>query len=266
VRNDIDAVFDRRDRLKLMTHVVAGFPDLETSARLVELMAAGGADLVEIQIPFSDPLADGPTIMRANLHALRGGIRPEDCFRMVERLKSRVSLPLILMTYANIPFQMGMARFAERAAGCGASGALIPDLPFDEPEGSIGDRFSVEGVHLIPVLSPGMNGRRLGRILTSAQGMLYLTLKIGTTGALGRTQSRGLKFIARVRNETHLPVAAGFGVSSPGQVSALRGRADAVVIGSHILDLFNASGFGGVASFLWECRESCGKNQGRRPR
>jgi tryptophan synthase alpha chain len=241
-----------------MTHVVAGYPDLETSAKLVERMAASGADLVEIQIPFSDPLADGPTITRANHDALRGGIRPEDCFRLVERLKPKVNLPLILMTYANIPFRMGIVQFVLKAADCGASGAIIPDLPFDEQEGGEGDRFAVEGLHLVPVLSPGMGESRLRRILETAQGMAYLTLKVGTTGALERTQSRGLEFIARVRSKTRLPLAAGFGISSAGQISALRDRADAVVIGSHVLDIFNASGLEGVSIFLGECRESCG--------
>lgn len=254
MRNEIDALFDSRSHLKLMTHVVGGYPDVETSLKLVELMAASGADLVEIQIPFSDPLADGPTIMKANHAALRGGVRPEDCFDMVEKLRSSVSLPLILMTYANIPFQMGIARFAEKTADCGATGVIIPDLPFDEAEGTGCFRFPLQGVHLIPVLSPGMSERRLRGILETAQGLIYLTLRIGTTGALGRTETAGLDFIERVRNETGLPLAAGFGVSSSEQVVSLRGKADAVVVGSHMLDLFNAKGFEGVASFLLECR------------
>ncbi len=257
MRNALDAVFESRSRPRLMAHVVAGYPDLNASEELVALMAASGADLVEIQIPFSDPLADGPTITRANHEALRKGVRPADCFRLVERLRSRVSLPLILMTYANIPYQMGMGRFAEEAAGCGASGAIVPDLPFDEVEGRRSRRLTVEGVHLIPVLSPGMSERRLEPILAKAGGLLYITLRVGITGVFGRAQLGGADFIDRVRKETDLPIAAGFGVSSAAEVSSLGNKVDAVVIGSRVLDIYNSLGPEGVAAFLRECRAAC---------
>ena len=146
--------------LKLMTHVVAGYPDMETTERLVEVMVANGADLVEIQVPFSDPLADGPTILAAGQAALDSGVTPGDCFRLVERLKKKVDVPLLMMTYGNIPYRMGMDVFVRRCCESGVSGLIVPDLPFDE--GS----FYVEtakkyGVYPIPVVSPGMQEDRL---------------------------------------------------------------------------------------------------------
>ncbi len=193
-----------------MTHVVAGYPDLETSRAIAERMIAQSADFVEVQIPFSDPLADGPTIMKANARALENGVRPDDCFGMIARIKRTIPVPLILMTYANIPFRMGWERFAEKTEESGVSGAIIPDLPFDEREGlKAGPILRRRGIHLIPVLSSGMTDHRLRAIADQASGFLYLTLRVGTTGAVKRLDPDGLDFIARVRRQTALPLAAG---------------------------------------------------------
>jgi tryptophan synthase alpha chain len=254
MRNDIDAVFKKKKGLKLMTHVVAGYPDLRTSMELVALMAEKGADLIEIQIPFSDPLADGPTIVRANHRALRNGIRPKDCFEMVRTLKGEVPVPLILMTYANIPFRMGIDRFAANAAEAGASGVILPDLPFGEKESRELAHFKRLRIHLIPVLSPGMEDRRLQSILKRASGLLYLTLRVGTTGAVTDFDRAGLDFIQHVRKKTELPLAAGFGISSSEQLRILQDKVDAAVIGSHLINVFDAKGLGGVEAFLDECR------------
>jgi len=254
MQNEIDAVFNKKNGLKLMTHVVAGYPDLRTSLKLVALMAGKGADLIEIQIPFSDPLADGPTIVRANHRALRNGIRPKDCFEMVRTLKDEVPVPLILMTYANIPFQMGIDRFAASAAEAGAGGVILPDLPFDEKESREFAHFKRAGIHLIPVLSPGMDDRRLQNILKKASGLLYLTLRVGTTGAVTHFDRAGLDFLHCVRKRTGLPLAAGFGISSSEQLKILQDRVDAAVIGSHLINVFDAQGLKGVGAFLDECR------------
>ena len=253
--NDINVVLKIKKGLKLMTHVVAGYPDLRTSGEIVELMAANGADFIEIQIPFSDPLADGPTIMKANHRALQNGVRPEDCLEMVGELKGKVTVPLILMTYANIPFRMGIDRFAEKAASACASGVIIPDLPFDEMEGIQLENFFKRDLHVIPVISPGMKARRLQTIASRVSGFLYLTLRVGTTGAIERTDPDGPGFIARVRQRTSLPLAAGFGLSSVDRVLALKDIADIAVIGSHLISVFDSEGFDGVSTFVSQCRE-----------
>ena len=246
---------ERKKGLKLMTHVVAGFPDLHASREIIETMAAGGADLIEVQIPFSDPTADGPAITKANHRALENGVRPEDAFSLIEKSKTTLDIPLVVMTYANIPFRMGWQRFADRAAEAGAGGVIIPDLPFDTEEGRDAlAELGRQSLPFIPVLSPGMSDRRLRDIAGQASGFLYLTLRVGTTGTVGRTDPNGLAFIARVRAATSLPLAAGFGISSRAQINGLRGAADIAVVGSHLIRIFEAEGLAGLRGFLWAIR------------
>lgn len=239
--------------LKLMTHVVAGYPDMETTERLVEVMAANGADLVEIQIPFSDPLADGPTILEASQAALDGGVRPGDCFRLVERLKKKVDVPLLLMTYGNIPYRMGMEVFVRRCCEVGVSGLIVPDLPFDE--GSVYVETAKRyGVYPIPVVSPGMGEERLRGVVSLAGGYIYATLRVGITGVRKEIDERSLGFLEALKGMTSLPVLAGFGISSAEMVAQLKGRVDGVVIGSHIINLFNNKGIEAVGEFIRNCR------------
>lgn len=250
MKNRIDRLFARGKRTRVMAHAVAGYPDLETSIALVEQMAAGGADLVEIQIPFSDPLADGPTIMSACHRTLQNGFQVEDALRMVERLRHRISTPIVIMTYANVPFRMGFDRFVKATAAAGASGLIIPDLPFDEPEEDWMKMARAEGIHPISVVSPGMDSRRLDRILKTASGFLYITLRIGTTGAGQAIAPEAIVFIGEVRKRSRLPIAAGFGVSSPEHAALLKDKADIVIVGSRLIDTFHAAGGRGVSAFL----------------
>jgi tryptophan synthase alpha chain len=254
--NPIDALFYERDATRLMAHVVAGDPDLDSSLNLAERMAQSGADLIEIQIPFSDPLADGPTIMASNQIALDNGVRPEDCFAMIRRLRERVSVPLLVMTYGNIPYRRGWKRFAGECAGAGASGVIIPDLPWDEPLPGLSDALRSRGIHFIHLVSPGMSDDRLKTVLGLASGFLYLTLRVGTTGAVSGIEPQGLEFLRKVKSLTRLPVAAGFGVSAPDQVKRLKGRVDAVIIGSHLINLRREQGVEAVESFLRLCKSS----------
>lgn len=252
--NPIDSMFAGPAGSRLMTHVVAGYPDLQTSRRLITLMAGAGADLVEIQFPFSDPLADGATIMAANQAALEGGITPAACFAMAAALKRALKTPLLLMTYANIPFQMGWKRFISGAAEAGFSGLIIPDLPFDEENGPSLSMAKQHGLYIVPVISPGMATSRLKKILRFAEGFIYVTLRVGITGTVEEIDPRGVKFIETVRRYTSLPVAAGFGISSSRQVMLLRERVEAVVIGSHVINLYNRRGEGAVKEFIRLCK------------
>jgi tryptophan synthase alpha chain len=251
--NPIDNIFSNRSGLKLMTHVVAGYPDLETSVRLITVMAESGADLIEIQIPFSDPLADGPTISTANQAALDNGITPEDCFRLVKNLTQVIDTPLLFMTYANIAFNMGLEHFIQRSRLCGISGLIIPDLPFDE-----NNRYREialdYGCYPIPVVSPGMDRQRLTNILDGAAGFVYTTLRVGITGARKQIDERGLGFLDTLKDCTSLPIAAGFGISSADMVKQLENRADAAVIGSFIINLLDRKGIDAVGHFIRTCR------------
>ncbi len=251
--NPIDHIFSGKKELKLMTHIVAGYPDLEKSGEIALAMAEYGVDLIEIQIPFSDPLADGRTIMAANQIALDHGITPCQCFQLAERLKKRINIPLLFMTYANIPFQMGLEKFVRRSRDSGLSGLIIPDLTFDERVEGYFDYARRVGIYPINVVSPGPKKGRLGEILRISKGFIYITLRVGITGEVKRIGEEGINFIKEIRERSKLPVAAGFGISSAVQVRQLEGLADIAVVGSHIIHLYEKTGISGVEKFIKEC-------------
>lgn len=252
--NKIDALFSQR-RPRLMTHLVAGYPDLKISQELLLAMAENGADLIEVQIPFSEPLGDGPTILTASHKALAQGVRPNDCFAMVTRLQTQISVPLLFMTYANIPWQMGMERFMAAGVAAGISGLIIPDLPFDEDDGGYLEKSRAHGLHPIQLLSAGMDPLRRQQVLQQASGFVYLTLRVGVTGAGSEIAESGLSLISEVKKLTDLPLAAGFGISSVAQVQEVAKQADIVIVGSHLITLFDQGGIPAVSKFLRDCRE-----------
>ncbi len=250
MNNKINQAFEKQRKMKLMTHVVAGYPTLKKSEEIILCMAQNGVDMIEIQIPFSDPLADGPTIMKANQIALENKITPDDCFELVNRIKERVDIPILFMTYANIPFRMGMQEFIVRSYQAGVSGLIIPDIPFDE---DIGDYYKVakeNDIHAIYVISPDISESRLKSICNDAEGFIYTTLKTGITGAGNQIEKKGLDFINFVQLKSSIPIAAGFGISSTEHLDMLRGKADMAIIGSHMINLYNSDGINGIASFL----------------
>lgn len=249
--NPLSALFDTEAEVRIMTHVVAGFPDLHTTRELIRTMAACGVSCIEIQIPFSDPLADGPTIMKANQHALDNGVTPEDCFRLAKELSKEVDVPLLFMTYANIPHAMGVENFVRRSAEAGVKGLIIPDLTFDEENYAPVARE--HGLCPIQVLSPTMRDDRLREILSHGHGFVYTTLKTGITGAGTSVAEEGIDFVNRVKEISNLPVAAGFGISAPEHVRQVMKVADMAVIGSHVINLFTEQGMDAVATFLKEC-------------
>lgn len=257
--NKILASFQKPSGLRLMTHVVAGFPDLGTSEALILAMDEAGADFIEVQIPFSDPMADGPVIMRANQRALDQGTRVADCFKLVHRLQGRVSAPLLFMSYANVPFRLGLKTFIQKSKAAGASGLILPDLPFDEPMEDGENESSpetytrladAEEICPVYVVSPDISSERLKKIASLGRGFLYTTLKIGITGGQQATDPRGLAFLKTIRKETALPIAAGFGISTPEQARSLEGQAEIAVVGSQLIRIFEAEGLKGVSDFV----------------
>ena len=254
--NKIDEVFGKNEELKIMTHVVAGYPDLETSGQLIKVMAESGADLVEIQIPFSDPLADGATIMEATQHALNAGITPEHCFELAHTLKDTVDIPLLFMSYANIPYKYGVEQFIIKSKEAGIQGLIVPDLPIDEENENYFSIIKNYDVHPILVVSPDMNEDRLASVAKHGSGFIYSTLKVGITGAMNAMKQEGLFFLDVLRKHTPLPIAAGFGISKPEHVAHLRGNADAAVIGSRVITLFNEEGLDGVRDLILQCKDA----------
>lgn len=239
---------------KLMTHIVAGYPSLEESYQLARLMVeAPGVSFIEIQIPFSDPVADGPTIAQANQKALEQGITPEDAFQLMERLRTeQVSTPMLFMTYYNIVFSYGVREFCRRAKAAGAYGLIVPDVPYDEDPDFL-DACREFNLHPIQVISPLTLEVRLKEIAKIASGFIYCVSQFGSTGAQGIASSLVLNlcdYLDRVRQFTTIPLALGFGITSPSDVESFKSKIDFAVVGSHVLRLYSRGGLEAVRDFL----------------
>lgn len=249
MKNIIDKRLEK-NKLKIMTHVVAGYPNLETTRELIILMEKSGVDMIEIQIPFSDPLADGPTIMKANQYAIDNGITPEICLNFVKKIRKEVNIPLLFMTYSNIPFKFGMEKFIEKSSEVGINGLIIPDIPFDEDCEKYYELAEKYSIHNIFVVSPNMEDKRLKQIMNMASGFVYTTLKTGITGAGNKISQKGIDFLLKVRENSKIPIAAGFGISSKSHLEILKNKIDMAVIGSHVINLFEKGGIDMVKQFL----------------
>lgn len=223
-----------------MTHIVAGYPDMKTCEDLVISMANAAVSYIEIQIPFSDPIADGPTIMQANQDALDAGVTPEDCFQLMERLKEKVSTPLLFMTYFNVVHHYGVEAFCKRAQAAGAYGLIVPDMPLDEEahEHYI-ELCKKYELHAIQVLSPLTPDRRLKKIAEAASGFVYCVARKGTTGAQSEMSISLGDYLNNVRKHISIPLAVGFGISSKEHVEEVLQYADIAVIGSKVINLLN---------------------------
>ncbi len=245
--NRIDKI---KGKFNIMTHVVAGYPDINTCRELILMMADSGVDLIEIQIPFSDPLADGPTIMEASQQALDNGITVKDCLELVASVRDKITIPLLFMSYANIPFRYGLKRFIKDCSNVGIDGLIIPDIPFDERLEYI-KTADEGGVYAIQVVSPDIDELRLKEIIKISKGFMYTTLKVGITGAGKEINTHGKVFVKQLKQKTTLPVLAGFGISSNEHINQLKNISDGAVIGSHVLNLFNLKGASAVRDFLF---------------
>lgn len=228
-------------RIAFLPFATVGFPTLDESVAMVRAMVDGGADGIELGIPFSDPLADGPTIQRANHVALTHGARPADAIEVVKRLRaSGVAVPLILMGYSNTFFASGEEGFIRDAAAAGADGLIISDLP---PEEAGGARALCEklGLDLIFLVAPTSDDARIAEIVPGASGFIYCVGVVGTTGARARLSDELPGFLRRMRARTDLPLVVGFGISKREHVVALEGLADGAIVASALVDLIESS-------------------------
>jgi len=256
--NNIDARMKQlaaEKRAGLMTHVVVGYPSLEATAGLVRTMAGAGADFVELQIPFSDPLADGPTIMQACEAALSGGTRVADAFELARELSPQVEIPLLFMAYFNTVFRYGVRRFCEEAAAAGISGLIVPDVPLEaaDHEGFL-EACRRAGIYLLGTVSPLSTPARLEKNAAVACGFVYCMARQGTTGA-GQEIDPGVPaYLKTVRRYFGVPMAVGFGVSNRTQFEQIAPYCDVVVVGSAILDVVRVAKPGAaerdVAAFM----------------
>ena len=221
----------------LIPYLMAGDPDLERSYRYAQALIAGGADLIELGVPFSDPVADGPTIQAAGSRALNSGTHLDEVFKLVSRLRTESEIPLILMSYYNPIFRLGQGLFLKRCLDEGVSGAIIPDLPIEEAGSylELARRYRVDTVF---IATPETGDERLARISAQTGGFLYLVSRYGTTGAQDRLDPRTEQLIAQVRSRlpAELPLGVGFGLSLPEQISAvIRAGAQGAIVGSALV-------------------------------
>ncbi len=244
-----------------MLHIVAGYPSLKESEDLAFLMAKLGADFIEIQIPFSDPVADGETIMKANEIALSGGIRVKDCFDLMQRLGERSrgissKTKFLFMTYFNIVFRQGVKEFCRKASECGAYGLIIPDMPIDEEknEGYLA-ACKKYNLNAIQVVSPLTSKERLNIIADNASGFLYCVSRFGITGQSKNLNPKLKSYLRAVKKVTDLPLAVGFGLSEKEHLVAVWKEAEIAVMGSKIINLLNEGGKKAVEKFLREIKE-----------
>jgi tryptophan synthase alpha chain len=238
----------KRDML-LMTHIVVGYPDFETSLRLVETMVNAGVELMELQIPFSEPMADGPVIVKANQDALSGGATVEKCLEFCATVSRRFPIPFLIMTYTNLVYRRGIQSFVSRAKAANISGLIVPDLPPEE--GTEYVRTCRENnVDPIFIFAPTSTDARLAQVAKVSSGFVYCVARKGVTGAQTNFSADLITYLERARKATSLPLAVGFGVTSKQDVDTLRGHADIAVVGSQSIRVLDEHGTDAVGEFL----------------
>jgi tryptophan synthase alpha chain len=221
-----------QDRAALMPYMMGGFPDTGGSAAIAAAYADAGADLIELGVPFSDPLADGPVIHAAGISALAAGATLESVLEVCSSVAERV--PVVLMAYSNMILARGPQDFAERAAAAGAAGAIVPDLPLGEAE-EIRAALGAAGLASVPLVAPTTLEDRRVRICEAASGFVYLVSDVGTTGERDELPAELSALIAAVREAAEVPVAVGFGIGSPEQAAEVGKVADGVIIGTRLV-------------------------------
>ncbi len=215
--------------------ITAGDPNLEVSEEIILSMAEGGCDLIEIGIPFSDPIAEGPVIQEANIRALSQGVTTDKVFELTERISKKINIPMVYMTYLNVLFKYGYDRFLEKAQRAGISGVIIPDMPYEEKDELkvVADKYGIEVVSLVAPTSES----RIKMIAENAQGFIYEVSSLGVTGVRSEIKTDLESITRAVKAATDIPVAIGFGISTPEQAKKYSQLADGVIVGSAIVKL-----------------------------
>ena len=223
-----------RDGKAFIPFVTCGDPNLETTARLVREMAAAGADIIELGIPFSDPTAEGPVIQAANQRALEGGVTTDQIFDLVRNLRVDLTVPLVFMTYANVVFSYGTERFLRKAAAVGLDGLILPDVPFEEKD-EFAPNCRAAGIDFISLIAPTSH-TRIEKIAREAEGFVYCVSSLGVTGERSKISTDLAAMVQLVREANpNIPCAIGFGISTPEQAQKMAQIADGVIVGSAIV-------------------------------
>lgn len=251
----MDLAIELKDRLNtkpilLMTHLVLGYPSLAVNREVIAQMAGNGVDCIELQIPFSEPIADGPVILKANQKSLDSGISVEDCFRFGQEMAAAFpSVRFLFMTYYNIVFKYGEEAFLRRTKEIGFCGTIIPDLPPEEGETYLATSEAL-GLAPIQFFTPTSTDERMREMAALAKGFIYCVARRGVTGKQTTFDESLTSYLARCRKATDLPLAVGFGISSREDVGMLQGKADMAVIGTATIKLVDAQGAEAVGPFI----------------
>lgn len=234
------------NRKAFIAFVTGGDPNIETTEKLVPAMAEAGADLIEIGIPFSDPVAEGIVIQEADERALKGGCTTDKLFDMVMRIRQKTDVPLLFMTYLNPVYTYGKEKFLSRCAECGIDGIIVPDMPFEEKD-ELAEACELHGIDLVSLIAP-TSEERISMIAREAKGFIYCVSSLGVTGVRSNITTDIGKMVQKVREVSDVPCAIGFGISTPEQAGSMAQLADGVIVGSAIVKLVAKFGKDSVES------------------
>jgi len=251
----ISSVFKQRKHKALIGYITVGYPDMDSTLKAARLLDESGCDIIELGIPFSDPLADGVTIQNATHMALLNGVTVKKCLEIASQIRSSVNIPLVFMGYLNPVLHYGPEKFCSACAAAGIDGLIIPDLPPGELP-ALDEAAGKHGIDMICFLAPNSSEERIKEIAGKTKGFIYVVSVTGVTG-VREGFSTGLKeFISRVRKATDLPLCIGFGISGPEQARQAAGMADGIIIGSKIIQLMENGdkSYGKLQAFVKEIR------------
>ena len=252
----IDTVFKQPGRTALIAYVTVGYPSIEATLKAVPLLAAGGCNIIELGIPFSDPLADGVTIQASSFRTLQNGVTPKICLEIAGELSKKVDVPLVFMTYYNPVFSYGLEKFCEDCAQSGIDGLIIPDL-IPEEGTDIETCTRKQGLDLIYLLPPTSTEARLRLVAEKSSGFIYLVSVTGITGARTKLPADLEEFVSRVRKQTGKPLCIGFGISTPEQAGEVARIADGVIVGSRIVQYMESDeSLAEMENFVGELRHA----------
>lgn len=255
----------REDQGAIICYIMGGYPSLDYTIKLIPFLAESGADIIEVGIPFSDPIADGSSIQNAAVRALQNGTTPSRVFEAINRVRDVTDVPILVMTYYNIIYRQGSDRFLDNAKGCGIDGVIVPDLPVDEAETFCNESKKRE-IDTVLLAAPTTTEERLKKIIFLSSGFLYLVSLLGVTGARRELSGKTLELVKRVKEYTKscLPLAVGFGISRPEHVTQLiNAGADGVIVGSALIDIISHTDidetFSKISEFVKGLKEAARK-------
>ena len=253
----LESVFKQKNHKALIAYVTVGYPNIEATLKVVPLLAESGCDIVELGIPFSDPMADGATIQRASFKALENGVTTSLCLDIAKKLSKKTPIPLVFMTYFNPIYQYGLEKFCHDCVASGIDGLIVPELPPEEGD-ELGNLAGKSGVDLIYFLAPTSVEERIQLVANKARGFIYLVSIAGVTGARNELPPDLGKFISRVKQLAKQPVCVGFGISTPEQAARIAQTADGVIIGSKLIQLLETDDAAMTAtqSFIRDTRKA----------